>query len=506
MHVAEIPQIGVNRACRIAATGSNDKTLRVWSLPDGRLLRTLRVPIGPGNGGKIYATAVSPDGRWIAAGGWDAQWDIAHEMYVYVFDASTGSLVTRVGPFGNSIAHLAFSPDGRWLAAVSFANVVLKVIDAQTWRITAEDRAYAGNSYGAAFGLDGRLYTVAADRKLRQYAPGPGFKKEREITTKGDPQSVSVDPRGQLIAVGFNDSPKVDIYDAATLRFRLAADTTGTDSDNLGEVAWSSDGARLVAGGEYQAQFQGAWKIPLLTFGRDGRRIGAPLPLSDDTIMNLQPCGDAIAVAAADPAFGLVDGSGRISLWKTGVAPDMRDKYGDAFTIAANAKQVRFGLGYGVADPVLFDLAQATVASAPNPLPGFIAPLIQGLPVSKWEGDYHPTFAGKPIALEQYENSRSLAVRSDRAGFVLGADYYLRAFDAQGRQRWEQAGPDVAWGVNLSADGRILVAAYGDGTIRWHPLVGRQGAARAVRQSPTPRPGSPGRRPAITWPRPAARI
>ena len=39
--------------------------------------------------------------------------------------------------------------------------------------------------------------------------------------------------------------------------------------------------------------------------------------------MNLQPCGDAIAVAAADPAFGLVDGNGQIGLWKTGVAPDM---------------------------------------------------------------------------------------------------------------------------------------------------------------------------------------
>ena len=30
-----------------------------------------------------------------------------------------------------------------------------------------------------------------------------------------------------------------------------------------------------------------------------------------------------------------------------------------------------------------------------------------------------------------------------------------------------RTGPGVAWGVNLSADGRIIVAAYGDGTIRW---------------------------------------
>ena len=224
MHVVAISRIGVDRACKIAATGSDDKTVRVWSLPDGRLLRTLRVPIGAGNGGMIYATAMSPDGRWIAAGGWDARREIRNEHFVYIFDATTGEVVARAGPFGNVILHLAFSPDGRWLAATSAAGVGLKVIDAQTWQIVAQDGAYSGESYGAAFAPDGRLYTVAYDGKLRQYGPGPAFKKEREVATQGgkQPSHVAVDPRGQLVALVFNDAMKLDVYDAATLRFRFA--------------------------------------------------------------------------------------------------------------------------------------------------------------------------------------------------------------------------------------------------------------------------------------------
>jgi WD40 repeat protein len=470
MHVALTNRIGVDRTCRLAATGSDDKTVRVWSLPEGRLLRTLRVPIGPGDGGRIYAVAISPDGRWIAAGGGDAQAAINRERYVYVFDTSTGALITRVGPFGNVILHLAFSPDGRWLAAVGYGGVGLKVVEVQSWRIAVEDKNYADDSYGAAFAPDGRLYTVAFDRKLRQYGPGPDFKKEQEVATKGglQPFSVAIDSRDQLVAVGFFDTKAVDIYDASTLSFRFAADTKGVDNGDVEAVAWSSDGAHLIAGGRYQARFQGGWKYPLLTFDRDGKRIGDPLPLSDQTIFNLQPCGDAIAVAAGDPAFGLVEGDGQISLWKTGVAPDMRDKVGDAFAIAPNAKQIRFGLGDRAQDPVLFDLEQATVTNAPNHMPGLNAPVTEGLPVANWLNNYAPTFAGKPIPLQKYEQSTSLAVRPDRTGFVLGAWFLLSAFDTDGQQRWKQAGPSIAWGVNFSADGRIIVVAYGDGTVRWH--------------------------------------
>jgi len=469
MHTEPIKRIGVDRACRIAATASFDKTVRVWSLPDGRLLHTLRVAIGPGDSGKIYAAAASPDGRWVAAGGWDAQWDMSRQDYVYIFDASTGAMVTRAGPFESVINHLTFSPDGCWLAASSSKNVGLKVISVQGWRVAASDKSYADDSYGAAFGPDGRLYTVAYDGKVRRYGPDPLFRKQREINTHGSmqPYSIAIDPRGQLIAVGFSDSQTVDVYDAATLELRFAADTKDFKNGNLSKVAWSSDGEHLMVGGSYEDLFQGAWKTPLLTFDRQGKQAASPLPLSDDGILNLQPCGEATAVAAGDPAFGLVNGNGRIDLWRSPATPDLRDKIGEAFTIAPNARQIRFGLGNRATEPVVFDLGQATVTDAPDLLPGFSAPVTDGLPVSDWKNDYAPKFAGKPIALNRYETSPSLAIRPDRSGFVLGTEYWLRAFNEQGRQLWGHAGPAIAWGVNFSANGRTVVVAYGDGTIRW---------------------------------------
>ena len=69
-HTARINRIGVDAAGRWLVTASVDKTARVWDLKTGDLVRVLRPPIGEGNEGKLFAAALSPDGRTVAVGGW----------------------------------------------------------------------------------------------------------------------------------------------------------------------------------------------------------------------------------------------------------------------------------------------------------------------------------------------------------------------------------------------------------------------------------------------------
>ncbi len=54
---------------------------------------------------------------------------------------------------------------------------------------------------------------------------------------------------------------------------------------------------------------------------------------------------------------------------------------------------------------------------------------------------------------------------------MLGTEWYLRAFDAQGTPLWSRPAPGDVWAVNITGDGRLVVAAYGDGTIRWHRMT-----------------------------------
>ena len=58
-HGAIIKRIDTDAANRFAVTASYDKTVRVWSLPEARLLGILRLPLDLGEIGKAYAVAIA---------------------------------------------------------------------------------------------------------------------------------------------------------------------------------------------------------------------------------------------------------------------------------------------------------------------------------------------------------------------------------------------------------------------------------------------------------------
>jgi WD40 repeat protein len=473
MHTAPIRRIGVDASCHRIATASDDNTVRLWSLPDGRLERTIRLPIGPGDGGQLYAVALSPDGRRLAAGGFDASWAKLGSISLSLVDLDSGS-IRRVGAFPNVINSIAFSPNGASVAVGLHAHNGIRVYEWSSGKELFADRDYAADVYGLAFAPDGSLIASSWDGQLRRYGPDLRMTAKRGGLAGQRPYGVAIDPEGRRLAVGFDDAPKVSILDATSLASIVEADTSGVTDYNLFSVAWSHSGGMLVAGGRAQAQWNGVWRDFLRPFDPRGRRRGADIPVSSDTVMEPQPCGEGFAYAGQDPVFGLVSPGGSVKVLQGPRTADMRAKIGKSFEISGDGATVRFGLGYGDDKAVLFDVVAGSLADSRSGPAGLAPARVDDLPVTDWRNNDAPKFKGVKIGLDDHETTRAVAARPDRSGFALGTEYNVRAFDAAGKPIWRQASPGIARGVDYTADGQILVVAFGDGTIRW--LRGSDGA------------------------------
>jgi WD40 repeat protein len=253
VHTAPIRRADIDADGRFAVTGSLDRTVRIWSVADGRLLRTIRLPVGPGNVGRVDAVAISPDGALVAAGGWTRWTEADRQEQIYLFDHTTGALVKRIDGLSSTVLHLVFSSDGCHLVATLFGGHGLRVFDRDMgWAEVARDTDYGDGSYGAAFAHDGRLATTSYDGHIRLY--DRAFRRVATRQTNGGrkPYGVAFSPDGTELAVGYNDTITVDLFDCQTLDPLPGPDTSGIANGFVSKVAWSADGKTLFAAGTYR--------------------------------------------------------------------------------------------------------------------------------------------------------------------------------------------------------------------------------------------------------------
>lgn len=112
-HEQDIYSLDFARNGRHIASGSGDRTVRVWDIESGQNVLTLSIEDG------VTTVAISPDGKLVAAGSLDKS--------VRVWDAHTGYLMERLeGSEGHkdSVYSVAFSPNGRDLVSGSLDKTI----------------------------------------------------------------------------------------------------------------------------------------------------------------------------------------------------------------------------------------------------------------------------------------------------------------------------------------------------------------------------------------------
>lgn len=469
MHTTIIRRLVADRERNRLLTASDDKTIRVWQMPQARLLSIIRPPIDAGHEGRIFGLAVSPDGKTVAAAGWTG-WDWDGKASIYLFETLSGKLLKRFGGFPNAVSGLIWHPDGQHLIVGLQGNAGLRVVRASDGSPVAEDPQYKDKIMDLDLAPNGRLAVVALDGMLRIYDPAFRLIGRKTVPGGKHPSAVRFSPDSNLIAVSVVDQPAITLFDARNLN--LADQQPATkDLRNLAgftSLAWSSDGERLYAGGDYRGDGQN----PLYLWPSRGTGQRQEIPLARARINELQQLpGNLIAYATEDPGLGQIGPDQRIHGFR---GPDVLDfsrsqgriELSDDGSVVrypvANGRQHTFSI-FGPGD-------QALDKPQPLPLrkPRLSSPQIQ---LAEWQNSYKTTINGKPPALDDYEMVRSYALSADGRSVLLGTEWGLRRYDASARLLWQVPLPAVAWSVSASENAKFALAALSDGTLRWFDMA-----------------------------------
>ncbi len=253
-----IIQVALSRDGRLALSGGNDNTARLWDVATGKELHKFDAHTN-----QVYTVGFSPDGKLGLTGGDDHQlllWDLATCKKIRSFLGHTANVCGAV-----------FSPDGKRIASGSWDRTIrlwdvasgqeLKKLTGHTDRIMGVAFSPDGKFLASAGGYDSsvRLWDVESGKEVKKFAGHTGMVRDVKFSSDGK----------RILSGSADGDGMARLWEVATGQevWCLGPTTAGIHG-----VALSPDGRRaLLAGNSFQL-----WDLeigkPVYTFGK-----GAPI-------------------------------------------------------------------------------------------------------------------------------------------------------------------------------------------------------------------------------------
>jgi WD40 repeat protein len=218
--------VALSPSGRWLAAGDEDRGIEIWETATGKRRTILR-----GHAAGVTALCFSHDERWLASGSADRTaklWDIRGGAERNVF--RQGSLVTAV----------ALSADGHWLACASSDRRV------KLWNLDVNDKPEGfrekGEPRALAFSPDGWLLAIGSENGLKLW----GVDSRREVQSLDRPAAaLAFAPNGHCLALHAT-AQTVKLWDTTTPRELARIESHGP----IRSIAMSQNGTLMAVASE----------------------------------------------------------------------------------------------------------------------------------------------------------------------------------------------------------------------------------------------------------------
>lgn len=460
-HTAIVKQVLFTTDGRELITVGQDKVIRIWDTATGETVRTLRGQIGPGHEGKLYAAALSPDGKTLAVGGYD--------LHIPLFDLGSGQVTRLLRGHENVISALAFSRDGSLLASGS-SDKTVRLWNPTTGESLKTLHGHDNRVVGLAFSPDGcRVASASHDHIMRVWDVATGSTQFVLRGHEAGVYCVAWSPDGQIIASG-SDDHTIRLWDSNTGNLRQ---THSIQGDFVECLAFSPDG-RWLASGQSGMTTKGCivrlWSMP------DGA-LAREFTKHTNTVFSVafSPDGNHVASTGGNsneafiwnPVTGEVEknlvGSGA-GAYAIAFSPDGAQVAWGNINVRANRPLERtFALTAGTLGRDV-TTGERWIRAVSQRGGRELTATDDRLGVIIREGASEVRFRH---STHQDTDTVRCFTFTPRGEVVVGSNFTLALYDSAGKRLREFVGhTGVVWAAAVSPDGRYLASANGDQTVK----------------------------------------
>ena len=234
-HSSYINCLAVSQNGQFVASGSNDRTVKIWDLSTGKLLKTLQ-----GHNFEINNVKFDPSSKYL----------MSHNFAeTKVWDILNGTELTTV--FQDSvfdISSVAFSPDGNLMAVGTFQGWI-KIWNIQSKKLLHSANCHYGNVIALSFDSSSTsLYTFARNgfAVILSLSPFKEIDRRQLKISNAECQMAVYDPSCTFLAVGYSDG-KIGLFGNSCKALKYVFSASGNQVTHLEFSAKSN----YLCGGSY---------------------------------------------------------------------------------------------------------------------------------------------------------------------------------------------------------------------------------------------------------------
>ena len=278
-HNSMVHAVSISPDGQLLASGSSDKTIKLWELHTGKLLRQLGSWFS-GHSGIIDSLVFSHDGKILASGSWDETiklWSVSTGRQIRTYEGhiscvntlafspnnqllasgsvdrtiklwqvSRGREIANLTGHCDSVCSVTWSPDGQFLASAS-ADYTIKIWQTDTGK---EIRTLTGHSLfvnSLAYSQDGTiLVSASSDNTIKLWQASTGREIRTLIGHSDAVWTVALSPDQKFLASGSWDNT-IKIWQTNTGNEIC---TLKGHSNYVRSVAISPNGKTIVSGSD----------------------------------------------------------------------------------------------------------------------------------------------------------------------------------------------------------------------------------------------------------------